>query len=76
MDESIRQELLAKTQAALDADDWNAVVGLWQPWIEIDDTEAQYQLAYHYFCAPYVCVPSEDEATRDRLSRRGPFVLP
>ena len=31
MEETVRQELLAKTKQALDADDWNAVMRLWQP---------------------------------------------
>jgi len=34
-------ELIAK-----DADDWNAVVRLWQPWVQQGDAEAEYQLAY------------------------------
>jgi len=51
MEEHIRQELLAKTKQALDADDWNAVEHLWRPWIEQGNTEAEYQLAYHYLGA-------------------------
>jgi hypothetical protein len=35
MEETVRQELLAKTKQALDTDDWNTVVRLWQPWGEI-----------------------------------------
>jgi hypothetical protein len=34
MEESLRQQLLAKTKQALDADDWNAVLRLWQPLVE------------------------------------------
>jgi len=63
MEEAIRQELLAKTKQALGADDWNAVVRLWQPWVEQGDTEAEYQLAYHYLW----CTPCEDDATSDRM---------
>src|SRR6266478_2952160 len=63
MEEHIRQELLAKTKQALDADDWNAVEHLWRPWIEQGDTEAEYQLAYHYLW----CTPCEDDATCDRM---------
>src|ERR1700736_2530528 len=63
MEESLRQELLAKTKQALDADDWNAVVRLWQPWVQQGDAEAEYQLAYHYLW----CTPCEDDATRDRM---------
>ncbi len=63
MEETLLQELLAKTKQALDADDWNAVVGLWQPWVEQGDTEAEYQLAYHYLW----CTPREDDAIRDRM---------
>src|SRR5882672_3186227 len=59
MDESIRHELLAKTKQALDADDWNAVVRLWQPWVERGDAEAEYQLAYHYLW----CATCDDDAT-------------
>src|SRR5215813_8792901 len=63
MEENCRQELLAKTKQALDADDWNAVVRLWRPWIELGDAEAKYQVAYHYLW----CTPCEDEATCDRM---------
>jgi TPR repeat protein len=63
MEEPLRQELLAKTKQALDADDWNAVVRLWQPLIEQGDAEAEYQLAYHYLW----CTPCDDEATRDHM---------
>lgn len=53
MEETLRQELLAKTKQALDSEDWSAVEGLWQPWVEQRDTEAEYQLAYHYlWCTP------------------------
>jgi hypothetical protein len=63
MEDSLRQELLAKTKQALDGDDWNAVVHLWQPWVEQGDAEAEYQLAYHYLW----CTPCEDDATCDRM---------
>jgi TPR repeat protein len=63
MEERLRQELLAKTRQALDADDWNAVVRLWQPWVERGDAEAEYQLAYHYLW----CTPCEDDATCDHM---------
>lgn len=63
MEEALRQELLAKTKQALDADDWDAVVRLWQPWVQQDDPEAEYQLAYHYLR----CTPCEDDATCDRM---------
>jgi TPR repeat protein len=63
MEESLRQELLAKTKQALDSDDWNAVVRLWQPWVEQGDAETEYQLAYHYLW----CTPCEDDATCDRM---------
>jgi hypothetical protein len=45
MEETLREELLAKTKQALDADDWDDVVRLWQSWIERGDAEAEYQLA-------------------------------
>src|SRR5215510_14012795 len=64
MKETLRQELLAKTKQALDADDWNAVVRLWQPWVEQGDAEAKYQLAYHYLW----CTPCEDDTTCDRMN--------
>jgi TPR repeat protein len=63
MEETLREELLAKTKLALDADDWDAVARLWQPWIDQGDAEAEYQLAYHYLW----CTPCEDDATRERM---------
>ena len=63
MEEIIRQELLTKTKQALDADDWNAVVRLWQPWVQQGDAEAEYQLAYHYLW----CTPCDDDATGDHM---------
>lgn len=59
MEESLRLELLAKTKQALDADDWNSVVRLWQPFLEQGDAEAEYQLAYHYLW----CTPCDNDAT-------------
>jgi TPR repeat protein len=63
MEESLRQQLLAETRQALDADNWTAVVGLWQPLVEQGDPEAQYQLAYHYLR----CTAYDDEATCDHM---------
>jgi len=63
MEEALREELLEKTKQALDADDWDAVARLWQPWIDQGDAEAEYQLAYHYLW----CTPCEDDATRERM---------
>jgi uncharacterized protein len=63
MEEPVRQELLARTKQALDADDWDAVVRIWQPWVQEGDPEAEYQLAYHYLW----CTPCDDDATRDRM---------
>jgi len=63
MEETLRQELLAETKRALDADDWDAVARLWQPWIEQGDAEAEYQAAYHYLW----CTPCDDDAIRDRM---------
>ena len=48
MEEAVRQELLAKTKHALDADDWNTLECIWQPWIEQGEAEAEFQLGYHY----------------------------
>jgi hypothetical protein len=45
MDDTLRQELVAKTKEALDADGWDAVVGLWQPWVDEGDTEAAYRVS-------------------------------
>src|SRR5262245_3151776 len=59
MEEILRQELLARTKQALETDDWNAVVRLWQPWTDQGDAEAEYQLAYHYLR----CTPCDDDAT-------------
>jgi TPR repeat protein len=64
MEETLRLELLAKTKQALDTDDWNAVVQLWQPWVQQGDAEAEYQLAYHYLW----CTPCDDDATCDRMN--------
>ena len=63
MEEPLRQELLAKTQEALDRDDWSAVERLWDPWVRQGDAEAEYQLAYHYLW----CTPCDDDAKRDRM---------
>lgn len=63
MEGSVRQELLTKTKQALDADDWNAVVRLWQPWVEQGDAEAEYQLAYHYLW----CTSCDDDLTCDQM---------
>jgi hypothetical protein len=65
MEETLRLELLAKTQQALDTDDWNAVEQLWDPWIQQGDAEAAYQLAYHYLW----CTPCDDDAIRDRMKK-------
>ena len=61
MEELLRKELLAKTKQALDADDWNTVVRLWQPWVEQGDAEAEYQLAYNYLW----CTPCDDSQPND-----------
>jgi len=63
MEELLRQELLAQTKQALDADDWNAVVRLWKPWVEQGDADAEYQLAFNYLW----CTPCDDEATCDQM---------
>jgi hypothetical protein len=63
MEENLRQQLLAETRQALDADNWTAVVGLWQPLVEQGDPEAEYQLAYHYLRR----TPCGDEATCDHM---------
>jgi TPR repeat protein len=63
MEETLRQELLAKTRQALEAEDWAAVERLWEPWVEQGDAEAEYQLAYHYFD----WTPCDDGAGRDRM---------
>lgn len=63
MEELLGRDLLAKTKRALEANEWNAVVGLWQPWIDAGDAEAEYQLAYHYLR----CTPRDDDATCDRM---------
>src|SRR5260370_41948805 len=63
MEGALREELLAKTKQALDADDWNAVARLWQPWVEQGDTEAEFQLAYHYLW----CTPCADDEMCDRM---------
>jgi TPR repeat protein len=63
MEEILRQKLLAKTKQALDANDWNAVVRLWQPWVQQGDAEAAYQLAYHYLRY----TSRDDDATCDQM---------
>jgi TPR repeat protein len=63
MEESLRRELLAETARALEEDDWDAVLRLWQPWVEQGDAEAQYQLAYHYLW----CTPCDDDSVRDSM---------
>jgi TPR repeat protein len=61
MEDTVRQELLAKTKQALDADDWNAVECIWRPWIEQGD--AEFQLGYHYLW----CNAHKDDPTRERM---------
>jgi hypothetical protein len=63
MEKDVRQDLLAKTKQALDADDWDAVERLWRPWVQQGDPEAEYQLAYHYLW----CTPCDDDATRNSM---------
>lgn len=58
-----RDLLLAETQRPLDSHDWDAVVRIWQPWIEQGDAEAEFQLAYHYLWF----TPCEDENTCKRM---------
>jgi hypothetical protein len=65
MEETLRQELLAQTRQALDADDWSAVERLWQPWIEQGHPEAEYQLAYHYLW----CTSCDDDAMCERAEQ-------
>jgi TPR repeat protein len=64
MEETVREELLAKTQEALAADNWDAVVRLWEPWVQQGDAEAEYQVAYHYLW----CTSCDDDATRERMN--------
>lgn len=66
MEEVVRQELVAKTRQALDVDDWDAVMRIWEPWIEHGDPEAEYQLAYHYL---WWWTPVEDDAMRERMEK-------
>src|SRR3954452_24780837 len=63
LEETLRQELLAKTKQALDARDWTAVERIWQPWIEQGEAEAEFQLGYHYLR----CTPGADDPTRERM---------
>jgi TPR repeat protein len=63
MEESLREELLARTKVALDADDWEEVERLWQPWLAAGDVEAQYQIAYHYLYR----TPCDDDAYAGRM---------
>jgi hypothetical protein len=62
MEELLRKELLAKAKQALDVDDWNAVVRLWQLWVEQGDAEAEYQLAYNCLW----CTPCDDDTACDQ----------
>lgn len=63
MDAALREELLNKTRAALEAGDWPAVVRQWEPWAEAGDAEGAYQLAYHHFWYG----PAEEEAEDERM---------
>jgi TPR repeat protein len=65
MDEALRQELLAKSKLALDADDWDAVARLWEPWVQQGDAEAEYQLAHHYLW----CWSCDDDATSGQMEQ-------
>jgi hypothetical protein len=64
MEKTLCHELLAKTKQALDADDWNTVSHLWQPWVDQGDAEAEFQLANHYLW----CTPNDDDATTERMN--------
>ena len=46
MDKQTRQTLLTATQPLLDGDSWQAVINLWQPYVDQGDMEAQAYLAY------------------------------
>jgi TPR repeat protein len=63
MDETLCQELVAKTRQALDGEGWDGVEGIWQPLVEQGDAEAEFQLAYHYLW----CTPCSDDATTERM---------
>jgi TPR repeat protein len=48
MNESTLRQLTQKTEELHEANDWNAVLALWHPYIEEGDLEAQFRLAYYY----------------------------
>lgn len=63
MKDAVRRELMAKTKDALDANDWNAVVHLWYPWVEQGDADAEFQLAYSYLW----CTSCDDQTTCEQM---------
>ena len=46
MDNQTRQTLLTAAQPLLDGDNWQAVIDLWQPYVDQGDVDAQAYLAY------------------------------
>src|SRR5260370_26830859 len=48
MDALIRQQLLDAREALHEENDWSATEALWRPYVERDDLEAQFRLAYYY----------------------------
>jgi uncharacterized protein len=48
MDAHLREKLIAQTARAVETQDWPYIESLWQPHVELGDTDAVFQLAYHY----------------------------
>lgn len=44
--------------------DWDAVVGIWEPWTKLGDLEAQFQLAYYYL---FTWLDDDDPTKRQEM---------
>lgn len=51
MDHNLKEQLVASTRKAIAVDDWLTVESLWAPYVEAEDVEAEFQVAFHFlFC--------------------------
>jgi TPR repeat protein len=69
LDEQIKKQLMDETDRLLrdDATEWSAIEALWRPFINQDDTEAQFRLADVYFDYGFDEGPEKDREMRELL---------
>lgn len=65
MDEVVLQRLIERTEILCEVDDWSSIEDLWRPYIEDNDVEAQFRLAYYYL---FYSFPEEPE-TRAEMKK-------